>query len=199
MKILDCLPFLLSVPVSDNCTISTSETRNTADKVEILLAKLTFEEKIDRRNQYTSRSEITGSLYPFVYELYFSTFKYITLTLDKTETHYHKTIHTTFGRTKTDATFDQKIIQLYIRDSIADAMHPVKKLKNNQKISLVPGETKTLNFVITPKTFLFYNMHYQERTKPHTFQVFVSDCSYSILTTSFELITNIKSNRHATI
>ena len=51
----------------------------------------------------------------------------------------------------------KEIIQLYISDDECSLERPVKELKGFKKISLAPGETKTIKFEIDPEMLKFYD------------------------------------------
>ena len=51
----------------------------------------------------------------------------------------------------------KEVVQLYIGDDKCSVDRPVKELKGFQKISLAPGETKTVDFCITLKDLQFYD------------------------------------------
>jgi beta-glucosidase len=54
-----------------------------------------------------------------------------------------------------------EVVQLYIQDEVASITRPVKELKDFQKINLKPGETKTVNFTITPDMIAFLDNEYE--------------------------------------
>ena len=49
------------------------------------------------------------------------------------------------------------MVQLYIRDLVGKVVRPVKELKGFQKLYLKKGETKTVNFKLTPEDLKFYD------------------------------------------
>ena len=51
----------------------------------------------------------------------------------------------------------KEVVQLYIGDDKCSVDRPVKELKGFQKISLAPGEPKTVDFCITLKDLQFYD------------------------------------------
>ena len=52
-------------------------------------------------------------------------------------------------------------VQLYIRDLVSSVTRPVKELKGFQKVSLQPGETKTVTLEITPDSLAFYDVKHE--------------------------------------
>jgi beta-glucosidase len=51
----------------------------------------------------------------------------------------------------------EEVVQLYIRDLFGKVVRPVKELKNFQKVFIKKGESKTINFTLTPENLKFYD------------------------------------------
>ena len=68
-------------------------------------------------------------------------------------------------------------VQLYIRDCVSSVTRPVKELKGFQKISLQPGETKTVSLVITPDSLAFYDVKMKYVVEPGEFEIMVGNSS----------------------
>ena len=68
-------------------------------------------------------------------------------------------------------------VQLYIRDCVSSVTRPVKELKGFQKVSLQPGETKTVSLEITPNSLAFYDMKMKYVVEPGEFEIMVGDSS----------------------
>lgn len=59
--------------------------------------------------------------------------------------------------TNTGQMAGQEIVQLYVHDHEAGLVRPVKELKGFAKVSLQPGETKTVTFALDFRAFAFYH------------------------------------------
>ena len=68
-------------------------------------------------------------------------------------------------------------VQLYIRDCVSSVTRPVKELKGFQKISLQPGETKTVSLIITPDSLAFYDVKMKCVVEPGEFEIMVGNSS----------------------
>jgi len=68
-------------------------------------------------------------------------------------------------------------VQLYIRDLVSSVTRPVKELKGFQKISLQPGETKTVSLEITPDSLAFYDIDMKYTVEPGEFEIMVGNSS----------------------
>ncbi len=51
----------------------------------------------------------------------------------------------------------KEVVQLYIGDRESALPRPVKELKGFSKVSLEPGETRTVSFEITPEALQYYD------------------------------------------
>jgi beta-glucosidase len=58
----------------------------------------------------------------------------------------------------TGARAGEEVVQLYIADKTSDDPRPQKDLRGFERISLNPGETKTVGFEINPSTLAYWNV-----------------------------------------
>jgi beta-glucosidase-like glycosyl hydrolase len=68
-----------------------------------------------------------------------------------------------------------EIVQLYIRDQVSSVTRPVQELKDFRRITLEPGETRKVEFAITPDKLVFFNEHMQRVVEPGLFDLLVGD------------------------
>jgi beta-glucosidase len=68
-------------------------------------------------------------------------------------------------------------VQLYIRDLVSSVTRPVKELKGFRKVSLPPGETKTVTLEITPESLAFYDVKMKYVVEPGDFEIMVGNSS----------------------
>ncbi|QNN65143.1 glycoside hydrolase family 3 C-terminal domain-containing protein [Sphingomonas rhizophila] len=64
-----------------------------------------------------------------------------------------------------------EVVQLYVRDDVATITRPVLELKRFQRITLAPGERRTVTFDLTPDDLSFYNIAMKRVVEPGTFTV----------------------------
>jgi beta-glucosidase len=83
-----------------------------------------------------------------------------------------------------------EVVQLYIRDVVASVTRPVKELKGFQRITLRAGETRRIEFTLTPELLGFYNREMQFVVEPGEFHVMVgtSSADEHELQTTFEVV-----------
>lgn len=70
-----------------------------------------------------------------------------------------------------------EVVQVYIRDLVSSVTRPIKELKGFQKVSLEPGETKTVEIEITPESLAFYDINMKYVVEPGDFEIMVGNSS----------------------
>jgi len=81
-----------------------------------------------------------------------------------------------------------EVVQLYINDVISSVTTPIKELKGFKKISLDPGEKKTIRFAFTPEHLSLLNDKLEPVVEPGIFDVMIGSSSEDIrLNGSFEV------------
>lgn len=71
----------------------------------------------------------------------------------------------------------EEVVQLYTNDRVASITRPVRELKGFKRISLEPGETKTVEFELPTELLTFYNKDMQLVVEPGAFKVVVGRSS----------------------
>lgn len=79
--------------------------------------------------------------------------------------------------TNTGARQGTEVVQMYIRDRFSTVTRPLKELKGFQRISLEPGETRTVTFEITPELLAFYDIEMNYVVEPGEFEIMVGNSS----------------------
>lgn len=95
-------------------------------------------------------------LYPFGYGLSYTQFEYSDVTLSGTEMDANGSITATVTVSNTGKVVGEEVVQLYLRDKVGSVSRPVKQLKGFEKISLKPGESRTVNFEINEEMLRFW-------------------------------------------
>lgn len=97
-------------------------------------------------------------LYPFGHGLSYTTYKYEDLKLSQQEISKDGSVDVSVKVTNTGDRDGVEIVQLYIRDKFSCVTRPVKELKDFARVALKAGESKTVNFKITPDKLAFYDI-----------------------------------------
>lgn len=144
----------------------------------------------DPQDKYTTKyvDFPVTPLYPFGFGLSYTQFVYSNVRVNLQTVRMNENITVSVDITNSGSVAGSEIVQLYLRDQIASVTRPVKELKGFQKIVLNPGETRTLEFTITPNMLSFYDVRMRKIIEPGMFDVMVGGNSDDVITTSFELI-----------
>ena len=140
-------------------------------------------------DKYTSKylDAPNTPLYPFGYGLSYTTFTYSDLRLDKKSIGFSETVKVTVTVTNTGKLAGDEVVQLYTRDLVGSVTRPVKELKGFKKITLQPGESQQVTFIISSDDLKFYTQDMSFKAEPGAFRVFVGGSSVDVLEAGFEL------------
>jgi beta-glucosidase len=78
-------------------------------------------------------------------------------------------------------------VQLYLHENYTSILQPVRKLEGFQRVTLAPGETKTVTFTLDRQNFGFYNEQGQFVVEPGPFDVWVGDSSVGGMHATFKV------------
>lgn len=126
-------------------------------------------------------------LYPFGYGLSYTTFRYSNLAIDRPSMKAGDTARVSVDIKNIGSVAGDEIAQLYIRDMVSSVTRPVKELKGFGRVSLLPGETKTVHFEITPDKLELYNENMEKVIEPGMFNIMVGSSSESLDTLQLEV------------
>lgn len=130
-------------------------------------------------SQYFHPYAVTPStpLYPFGYGLSYTTYSYSDIWLDRTEIPADGTVKVSVEIRNTGNIAGDEIVQMYIRDRFSSVTRPVKELKDFARIHLEPGETRTVEFSVTPDKLMFLDKDLRPVVEPGEFIVMVGPSS----------------------
>ena len=112
-------------------------------------------------------------LYPFGYGLSYTTFEYSPVTLDAEKVAAGKSVKAEVTVTNTGKVAGKEVVQMYLQDVVGSTTRPLRELKGFEKISLEPGESKTVTFEITPELMSHYNSDLVLVAEPGEFVVYI--------------------------
>lgn len=121
-------------------------------------------------------------LYPFGYGLSYTTYNYGEPKLSQTTISTTGKATVSIDITNTGSREGSEAVQLYIRDKVSLVTRPVKELKDFARITLKPGETKTVTFNITPDKLSYYGLDMKEVVEPGEFDIMVGPSSADLKT-----------------
>jgi beta-glucosidase len=116
-------------------------------------------------------------LFAFGYGLSYTTFAFRNLRLEKDEIGTDESTRVTVDVTNTGSRKGDEVVQLYVRDLVSSVTRPVKELKGFERVTLEPGETRTVSLDVTPDRLAFYDIDMVYRVEPGEFRLMVGPSS----------------------
>ncbi len=120
-------------------------------------------------------------LYPFGFGLSYATFEYKNLQISSTKIPAKTTSRVSVDVTNTGTVKADEIVQLYIHALVSMPVRPVKELKDFARITLNPGETRTVTFDLTPDKLEAFDLKMQRTVQPGDFEILVGKSSVEVL------------------
>jgi beta-glucosidase len=130
----------------------------------------------------------TKPLYPFGWGLSYSTFRYANLRLSPETIGPQGKTTVSVDVTNTGKTRGDEVVQLYIRDEVSSVTRPVKELRGFQRITLSPGETKTVELSLGPGELSFLNREMHRVVELGTFSIMVGGNSDELVKTKLTVV-----------
>ncbi|SCY90805.1 beta-glucosidase [Flavobacterium anhuiense] len=96
-------------------------------------------------------------LFPFGYGLSYTTFQYGKPAVSSKTITAADSLEVTVSIKNTGKVAGKEVVQLYVNDETSSLPRPTKELKGFEKISLEPGEEKTVRFTLTKKDLSYYD------------------------------------------
>jgi beta-glucosidase len=127
-------------------------------------------------------------LFPFGYGLSYTTFEYSNLRLSNNSMKSNGFVNVEVDIKNTGKMKGDEIVQLYIHDKVSSVTRPVKELKDFLRISLAPGETKTVSFKIDASKLAFWTKDMKFEAEPGSFEFMVGRSSIDYQKLDFNLL-----------
>lgn len=127
-------------------------------------------------------------LYPFGYGLSYTNYTYSNLKLGKASIATDESIGVSVDVTNTGERAGVEVVQLYIRDLVADTTRPIRELRGYRRVHLDAGETQTIRFTLTPDDLACYDVSMHRSVQPGEFQIFVGGNSVDTLSDTFSVM-----------
>lgn len=126
-------------------------------------------------------------LFPFGYGLSYTTFAYSNLKVSKSVIPMNGLVEVSVDITNTGKYEADEVAQLYIHDRFGSITRPVKELKGFKRVSLKPGETKSVSFTLTKTELAFWNNESKFQAESGDFDVWIGSNSVEGLKGSFAI------------
>ncbi|WP_262423348.1 fibronectin type III-like domain-contianing protein [Brevundimonas denitrificans] len=73
--------------------------------------------------------------------------------------------------TNTGPVAGDEVVQIYVRDDHASITRPVLELKAFERVTLQPGETRTVTLDLSPEALSLWNLDMERVVEPGTFTI----------------------------
>ena len=139
--------------------------------------------------------EENSALFPFGWGLSYTRFAYSQPKLDRIEvpvreinSDHKPLVNLSVDVKNTGSVAGTEVVQLYIRNTSASVEQPLRDLKGFTRISLAPGESKTVTFPIGFDELNFYNAELRETVEPTTYDLWVGGNSLAAAETELKVV-----------
>jgi len=148
---------------------------NPGGKLPVTIARSAGQLPVYYNHKPTSRRgylfDTTAPLYPFGYGLSYTTFDISAPRLLTPSIVAGQPARVQVDVANTGSRAGDEVVQLYVRDDEASVTRPVIELKGFQRVTLGPGERRTLNFELQPDDLALWNAEMKRVVEPGTFTI----------------------------
>lgn len=131
--------------------------------------------------------ESVKPLYPFGFGLSYTSYKYDAPKLSASTIKSRDNVTVSVNITNTGKVKGDEIVQVYVRDKVSNVTRPVKELKGFDRVTLNPGESKTVNITLGPDAFAYYNENMVYGVEPGAFEIMVGKSSDDLSTVELQI------------
>jgi beta-glucosidase len=130
----------------------------------------------------------TEPLFPFGWGLSYTTFKYANLRVAPDTIGSEGQTKVSVDITNTGAVRGDEVVQLYIHEKVSLVTRPVKELRGFHRVSLNPGETRTVEFALGPKELAYLNREMQRAVEAGTLEIMAGGNSVDLISASLNVV-----------
>jgi beta-glucosidase len=127
-------------------------------------------------------------LWPFGHGLSYTTFKLDDLHVSPSSIGPAGQAQVSVQVTNTGARAGDEVVQVYLRDVVSSVTRPVKELRRFERVTLKPGEKKSLTFTLGPEDLSLLDEHMERVVEPGRFDVLVGTSSATLLTAPLDVV-----------
>jgi len=127
-------------------------------------------------------------LFPFGFGLSYARFEYKGLTLKSHEVRAGEVVEASIELHNAGSVEATEVVQLYVRDLYASLTRPVRELKDFRRVTLAPGETRTVSFHLPVEQLAFYDNNGKRQLEAGEFHLWIGSDSRCTSQAAFHLI-----------
>jgi beta-glucosidase len=124
-------------------------------------------------------------LFEFGHGLSYTTFEVSNLQLSRSTVSRNGSVRASVDVTNTGGRQGDEVVQLYIHDPVASISQPVRRLRGFERVTLDPGQTRTITFTLNKSDFGFYDNRGRFVVEPGRIDVYAGNSSAAEMTQSF--------------
>lgn len=144
------------------------------------VGQIPFAFPFKRGSDSKGKVRVDGVLYPFGYGLSYTTFGYSDLKISKPVIGPQENITVSCRVTNTGNRAGDEVVQLYLRDEFSSVATYERVLRGFDRIHLAAGESKTVEFNLTPQGLGLWDKNNRFTVEPGTFTVMIGASSTDI-------------------
>ncbi|HET8861984.1 MAG TPA: beta-glucosidase BglX [Solirubrobacterales bacterium] len=138
--------------------------------------------------KYNSRHRDIPScspLFVFGHGLSYTTFEVSNLRLSSSTVSKNRSLQASVTVTNTGSRKGDEVVQLYLHDPVASISQPIRRLRGFERVTLDPGQARTVSFTLDKSDFGFYDNRGKLVVEPGQIDVYAGNSSSAALTKSF--------------
>uniref|UniRef100_UPI003890E745 glycoside hydrolase family 3 C-terminal domain-containing protein n=1 Tax=Arcticibacter sp. TaxID=1872630 RepID=UPI003890E745 len=126
------------------------------------------------------KTRINGALYPFGFGLSYTTFAYSNLVVSPDKLNSQDLVNVSVDIENTGGRKGDEVVQLYLKDLVSSVTTYESVLRGFERVTLNPGEKKTLKFVLQPDDLAILDKNMNWTVEPGKFVVMMGSSSEDI-------------------
>jgi len=131
--------------------------------------------------------DTTRPLFPFGYGLSYTTFAYANLRVAAARIRPTEKTTVSVDVTNTGKRAGDEVVQLYIHDAVSFATRPMKELRGFRRVTLQPGETRTVTFEVGPDQLAYHGADMKRVVEPGRFDIMVGGSSVDVKSVALDV------------
>jgi beta-glucosidase len=143
--------------------------------------------QFDQPFKCTYLDEPNSPLFPFGFGLSYTTFAYHDLVIEQPVVNVEGSLRVTAVVENAGRREGTEVVQLYVRDLVASVTRPVRELKAFERVTVQPGERRTVRFEVPARELGFIGPEMLYVVEPGRFKVWVGPDSTAGLEAEFEV------------
>jgi beta-glucosidase len=124
-------------------------------------------------------------LFVFGHGLSYTTFEVSNLQLSSSSVSRNGSLRASVDVTNTGGRAGDEVVQLYLHDPVASISQPIRRLRGFERVTLDPGQTRTVTFTLNKSDFGFYDNRGRFVVEPGRIDVYAGNSSAADMVKSF--------------